>query len=75
MKLVFAALIRCSQRWSRVSITDIERHQLHLLRQELGIDPPPTMEEKEGRSRSSKRRKIGVTQVAAFTGASRLDPG
>jgi transposase-like protein len=58
MKLVFATLIRCAQRWSRVSITDIERHQLHLLRQELGIDPPPTMEEKEGRSRSSKRRKI-----------------
>lgn len=36
MKLVFAALIRCSQRWSRVSITDIERHQLHLLRRSSG---------------------------------------
>jgi hypothetical protein len=32
MKLVFAALIRCSERSSRVSITDIERHQLHLPR-------------------------------------------
>ncbi len=42
MKLVFAVLIRCSARWSRVSITDIERHQLKLLRAELGIDPPPT---------------------------------
>jgi transposase-like protein len=42
MKLVFATLIRCSARWSRVSITDIERHQLQLLRTELGIDPPPT---------------------------------
>jgi hypothetical protein len=49
MKLVFAALIlsssrsrcSCSERSSRVSITDIERHQ---------IDPPPTMEEREGRS-------------------------
>jgi hypothetical protein len=46
MKLVFAALIRCSERSSRVSITDIERHQLHLLREELRIDPPPTMEDK-----------------------------
>ena len=54
MKLVFAALIRCSQRWSRVSITDLERHQLRLLRAELRIDPPPT-KEKEVRSR---RRKI-----------------
>lgn len=42
MKLVFATLIRCSARWSHVSITDIERHQLQLLRTELGIDPPPT---------------------------------
>ncbi len=55
MKLVFAVLIRCSERWSRVSITDIERHQLRLLRAELGIDPSPTPEEKEERSR---RRKI-----------------
>jgi putative transposase len=55
MKLVFAALIRCSERWSRVSITDIERHQLQLLQAELGIDPPPKAGEKADRSR---RRKI-----------------
>jgi transposase-like protein len=54
MKLVFAVLIRCSQRWSRVSITDIERHQLRLLRTELRIDPPPTPTQKE----RSRRRKI-----------------
>jgi putative transposase len=54
MKLVFAALIRCSARWSRVSITDIERHQLRLLRAELKIDPPPTSGEKEERSRRRK---------------------
>ena len=40
MKLVFATLIRCAQRWNRVGITDLERHQLHALRQELGLDPP-----------------------------------
>lgn len=41
MKLVFATLIRASERWSRVSISELERKQLGLLRQELGIDPPP----------------------------------
>jgi hypothetical protein len=42
MKLVFATLIRCADRWSRISISQVERHQLQLLRVELGIDPPPT---------------------------------
>ena len=41
MKLVFATMIRAAQRWCRVSISDLERHQLKLLRAELGIDPPP----------------------------------
>lgn len=54
MKLVFASLIRCSQRWSRVSITDIERHQLRLLRAELKIEPPPKTEVKEERSGRKK---------------------
>jgi putative transposase len=41
MKLVFATLLRCSDRWHRVSISDLERQQLRLLRRELGVDPPP----------------------------------
>ena len=41
MKLVFATLIRVSERWSRVSISELERKRLKLLRRELGIDPPP----------------------------------
>jgi putative transposase len=41
MKLVFATMIRAADRWCRVSITDLERHQLTLLRAELGLDPPP----------------------------------
>jgi putative transposase len=41
MKLVFATLIRVSERWSRVSVSQLERKQLELLRRELGIDPPP----------------------------------
>jgi putative transposase len=56
MKLVFATLIRVSERWSRVSISELERKRLKLLRRELGIDPPPderkrrnpTAEGKEG---------------------------
>lgn len=60
MKLVFAVLIRCSERRSRVSITDIERHQLRLLRAELGIDPRRRRKRRgsargEGRSRDSGR--------------------
>ena len=41
MKLVFATMIRAADRWCRVSISDLERHQLRLLRAELGLDPPP----------------------------------
>ena len=41
MKLAFATMIRAADRWTRVSITDLERHQLALLRAELGLDPPP----------------------------------
>lgn len=49
MKLVFATLIRVSERWSRVSVSDLEHQQLRLLRRELGIDPPPTKEAKRPR--------------------------
>ena len=42
MKLVFATLIRCSERWQRISVNELERQQLRLLRRELGIDPPPS---------------------------------
>jgi putative transposase len=41
MKLVYATMIRAADRWCRVSISDLERHQLRLLRAELGLDPPP----------------------------------
>jgi putative transposase len=47
MKLVFATLIRASERWSRVSVSELERKQLGLLRRELGIDPPPEGAKKE----------------------------
>lgn len=46
MKLVFATLIRASERWSRVSVSELERKQLELLGQKLVIDPPPSGGEK-----------------------------
>jgi putative transposase len=53
MKLVFATMIRAADRWSRVSISDPERHQLNLLRAELGLDPPPANTD----DRKTNRRK------------------
>jgi putative transposase len=46
MKLVFATMIRTADRWCRVSISDLERHQLRLLRAELGLDPPPAADKR-----------------------------
>ncbi len=54
MKLVFATLIRAAAGWNRVAINDLERQQLKLLRQRLGIDPPPAGEKGVRRSRTRK---------------------
>jgi len=59
MKLAFATMIRSAERWCRVSVSDLERHQLKLLRIELGIDPPPTEDQ------ATTRRKRGTERVAA----------
>lgn len=40
LKLAFAVLWRASQRWQRVRISSLERKQLDLLRQRLGITTP-----------------------------------
>ncbi|HET9253920.1 MAG TPA: hypothetical protein VFO16_01805 [Pseudonocardiaceae bacterium] len=53
MKLVFATMIRTADRWCRVSISDLERHQLRLLRAELGLDPPPATNEQRTRRRKA----------------------
>ncbi len=55
MKLAFAAMIRAADRWCRVSINDLERHQLRLLRAELGLDPPPVQDQPNRRRRPSER--------------------
>lgn len=54
MKLVFATLIRVSERWSRVSISELERKRLELLRGELGIDPPPDEQRRESRAQGQE---------------------
>lgn len=58
MKLAFATMIRAAERWCRVSVNDIERHQLKLLRAELGLDPPPAEDQ-------APRRKRGTERIAA----------
>lgn len=55
MKLAFATMIRSAQRWSRVSVNDIERRQLALLRSELGLDPPPAEDQSSRRGRTQER--------------------
>jgi putative transposase len=56
MKLVFATMIRAAERWCRVSISDLERHQLKLLRAELGIDPPPA----NNTTKTSQRKRVAA---------------
>ena len=41
LKLAFATLIRVSERWQRIRISPFERVQMHRLREELGLLPPP----------------------------------
>jgi putative transposase len=53
MKLVFATMIRAAKRWCRVSINDLERHQLKLLRAELGLDPQPATDERKPHRRKT----------------------
>jgi transposase-like protein len=55
MKLAFASMMRAAERWCRVSINDLERHQLRLLRAELGLDPPPVKDQPNRRRRRTER--------------------
>jgi putative transposase len=55
LKLVFATLIRVSQRWQRIRMTSFELAQIDKLRRELGL-LPPMKEEKSSRSRQRVRK-------------------
>jgi transposase-like protein len=54
IKLAFATIMRAAQRWTRVSINDLERRQLRLLRAQLGLDPPPADHTKTNQRRRSR---------------------
>jgi len=54
LKLAFATMMRASERWYRVPMSDLERRQLELLRAELGLDPPPTGNEANRRRRADQ---------------------
>jgi hypothetical protein len=70
IKLVFATMIRAAERWCRVSISDLERHQLELLRAELGLDPPPATNSRKTDRR--KERSRVVNQAADLQNAQNL---
>jgi len=40
VKLVFAVLIRVSERWGKKQFSEFEQHQIRALRQSLGLDQP-----------------------------------
>ena len=40
LKLIFATLMAVSDKWQRIRMSDLDRVQLDLLRQQLGIDEP-----------------------------------
>jgi hypothetical protein len=54
MKLVFATLIRVSERRSRVSFSELKRQRLKLLRRELAIEAPPSEKKREVRREGSE---------------------
>jgi hypothetical protein len=59
LELAASTMIRAAQRWCRVSVNDLERHQLALLRAELGLDPPPS-DDQAARSRRTSNRRVAA---------------
>ncbi len=54
MKMVFATLIRCADRWTRCGITDLERLQLRALRQQIGLEPETIHDDKDNEQTQGK---------------------
>ena len=54
---MFATVIRAAERPCRVSVSDLERHQLQLLRAELGLDPPPADTDKP---KTNRRKSVAA---------------
>jgi transposase-like protein len=71
MKLVFATMIRAADRWCRVSISDLERHQLRLLRTELGL-PATTSRNRQPQNRPTQKRRRMINQATDLQDAQDL---
>jgi transposase-like protein len=60
LKLVFAVLIRVSDRWGKKQFSEFEQHQIRALRQSLGLDQPPVTMEEIIRDRSPRRSAVSA---------------
>ncbi len=58
LKLVYATLVRASQRWQRIRITDADRAHLLHLRQELGLAPHQVAASKRKVIKRTKKRMV-----------------
>jgi hypothetical protein len=72
MKSAFATMIRSAERWCRVSVTDFERHQLRLLRAELGLNAPRAHDQSTRRRRTANAPRH-ERRPETFSGHSGLD--
>jgi putative transposase len=52
----YAAMFAAVREYAAFEISDLERHQLKLLRGELGLDPPPATEERK----NNRRRRVAA---------------
>ena len=55
LKLVFAVLIRVSDRWGKKQFSEFEQHQIRALRQSLGLDQPLVPPDLVARERNPRR--------------------
>lgn len=55
LKLVFAVLMRVSDRWGKKQFSEFEQHQIRALRQSLGLDQPLVPPDLVARERNPRR--------------------
>ncbi len=55
---MYATLVRASQRWQRIRVTDAERAHLLRLRQELGLKLHPLAPSKRTTTKRTKKRMV-----------------
>lgn len=60
VKLVFAVLIRVSERWGKKQFSEFEQHQVRALRQTLPLDHPLVPLEEGSKDRSPRRSAASV---------------